>query len=245
MPPYGLRLPMSQSEDRGAIRAADRAYQMLRRDIVTGALGPGLRLGEVDLAEQYGLSRTPIRESLRRLASEGLVEVLPHRGARVVDWAGVDLGELYGLRARVEGYAARSAATRIRDEEIDRLSTLCDDMERITRDGNPGDPQTVEGIAELNSQLHGSVADVAGNYYLDSVRNIVVVAGLVLRGLRNYTSEDLQRSNNHHRDLLAAFRARDPDWAEAVMLSHMHAAKVRVLRANDRTVFEHPAGPGH
>lgn len=233
---------MSRAEDRVANRAADRAYQMLRRDILTGVLGPGLRLGEVDLAEQYGFSRTPIRESLRRLASDGLVEVLPHRGARVVDWAGVDLAELYGLRARVEGYAARSAATRISDEEIERLSTLCDEMERITRDGNPGDQQTVEAIAELNSQLHGAVADVAGNYYLDSVRNIVVVAGLVLRGLRNYTLEDLQRSNNHHRDLLAAFRARDPEWAEAVMLSHMHAAKVRVLRAHERADGD---GAGH
>ena len=66
--------------------AANRAYRLLRNDIVTGIISAGSHLAETDLAEQYGFSRTPIRESLRRLQAEGLVEVFPHRGTRVVDW---------------------------------------------------------------------------------------------------------------------------------------------------------------
>lgn len=212
-------------------RAADLAYQRLRRDIISGKLTGGLRLGETDLASQYGISRTPIRESLRRLESEGLVEVLPHRGARVVDWSDVDVGAIYDLRAMVEGYAASRAATRISDEEIDRLGELCAEMEHITEHQSPGDPDMVDRIAELNSDLHGSVAEAAGEYHIAAMRNIVVVVPLVLRMINVFTTEDLTRSNNHHRDLLAAFRARDDDWAEVVMRSHVHAAKVRLLGA--------------
>ena len=75
--------------------AAQRAYQLLRRDIVAGVIAAGSKLAENDLAEQYGLSRTPIREALRRLQSEGLVEVEPNRGARVVDWHNFDVEGIY------------------------------------------------------------------------------------------------------------------------------------------------------
>lgn len=225
---------MSTSETRFAARGADRAYQLIRRDIFTGVLAPGRHLGEVDLAEQYGFSRTPIREGLRRLESEGLVEVLPHRGARVMDWSEIDLSELYALRARVEGFAAAAAAPRIEEEHLSRLEVLCEEMEQITRDGNPGDPQTLESIAAYNTQLHGLVADAAGNFYIDTVRKVVVVGGLIRRGLHAYTLEDLERSNHHHRELVAALRARDSEWAEAVMLAHIHSSKVHVLRASEQ-----------
>jgi DNA-binding GntR family transcriptional regulator len=212
-------------------RAADQAYRLLRRDIIGGDLVAGQRLGETELAERYGFSRTPIRETLRRLESEGLVEVLPHRGARVVDWTDVDVGAIYDLRALVEGYAARRAATRITDEEIARMSGLCDEMEQITARRETDDIDRVDRIAQLNMDLHGSVADLAGAYHVTAMRNIVFVVPLVLRMIHQFTTADQIRSNNHHRDLLAAFAARDPDWAESVMRSHVYAAKVRLLNS--------------
>lgn len=211
-------------------RAADRAYRQVRRDIVTAVIPGGQRLGENDLAERYGISRTPIREALRRLQSEGLVEVLPHRGARVVDWSEIDVAAVYDLRAMVEGYAARLAASRISEAEIDRLAGLCDKMEKLTSRRSPGDPEMVEELAELNADLHGSVATAAGEYHVSAVRNIVVVVPLVLRMIHVFTTADLQRSNAHHRELLAALRARSPEWAESVMVSHVQAAKVRLLK---------------
>lgn len=210
-------------------RAADQAYRLLRRDIISGDLGSGRRLGETDLADRYGFSRTPIRETLRRLESEGLVEVLPHRGARVIDWSDVDVEAVYDLRALVEGYAARRAATRITDAEIARMSGLCDRMEQITAAKVTDDLERVDQIAQLNIDLHGSVADLAGAYQVAAIRNILFVVPLVLRMIHTFTTEDQIRSNHHHRDLLAAFTARDPDWAESVMRSHIHAAKVRLL----------------
>ena len=88
-------------------RAADRAYELLRNDIVAGVLAGGCRLAETELAEQYGLSRTPIRESLRRLQAEGLVEVIPHRGARVINWQSFDVEGMYDLRTAIEAFVAR------------------------------------------------------------------------------------------------------------------------------------------
>lgn len=210
-------------------RAADQAYRLIRRGIIGGDLVAGQRLGETELAERYGFSRTPIRETLRRLESEGLVEVLPHRGARVVDWSDVDVGAIYDLRALVEGFAARRAATRITKDEIARMSGLCDEMEQITAQKMTEDLERVDRIAQLNMDLHGSVAHLAGPHHLTAMRNVVFVVPLVLRMIHRFTTEDQIRSNNHHRDLLTAFTARDPDWAESVMRSHVHAAKVLLL----------------
>ncbi len=88
------------------VRAVDRVYTRLRADILDGVHPPGARLGEAELAERTGSSRTPVREALRRLEVEGLVEVLPHRGARVPDWTPEDLEEIYDLRMLLEGAAA-------------------------------------------------------------------------------------------------------------------------------------------
>lgn len=219
-------------------RAADQAYRLLRRDILSGELEAGQRLGEADLADRYGFSRTPIRETLRRLESEGLVEVLPHRGARVFDWNDVDIGAIYDLRALVEGYAARRAATRITSDEIVRLGGLCDEMEQITMKHSLDDPERLDRIAHLNMDLHGSVANLAGAYHVTAMRNVVFVMPLVLRMIHRFTQEDQMRSNNHHRELLASFTARDPDWAESVMRTHVHAAKVRLLRGASEDAAE-------
>jgi DNA-binding GntR family transcriptional regulator len=192
-------------------RAADRAYRMIRGDILSGTYPGGTRLGEAGLAEHYGFSRTPVREALRRLQAEGMVEVAPHRGARVVDWDSVDIAAVYDLRAVVEAFVARRAALLIGDDEIDRLSRLCDRMEQ-TR----GDERLVE-------EFHEAIALAAGGETIVAMR-----AGVVLPVPLAHTGEDL--GDRHHRELLAAFRARDPDWAESVMHAHVHSAKSRLLR---------------
>ena len=216
----------------GSEPAADRAYRLMRADILTGDLPADSRLGESTLAERYGLSRTPVREALRRLQSEGLVEVSPHRGARVFDWRRLDIEALYDLRAVVEGFLVRRAATTITDEEIDRLAGLCDRMEEVARSLPRGAPEFTDRTAEFNQEFHGSIARAAGGGELFvSIRNSVVLAPLLLRTVSGYTAEDQARTNHHHREILAAFRARSPAWAESVMLAHVHSAKSGLLAA--------------
>jgi len=93
----------------------DRAYASLRSEILTGVRTPGVRLREDELAVEFGISRTPIREALQRLDIEGLVEHLPHRGARVCEWSREDLGETFELRPRwkVSGLAVRPLAPQL------------------------------------------------------------------------------------------------------------------------------------
>lgn len=217
-------------------RAVDRVYTRLRADILDGVHPPGTRLGEAELAETIGSSRTPVREALRLLETEGLVEVLPHRGARVPDWTPEDLEEIYDLRMLLEGAAVRRAATRIGVKETDRMAELCDLIERAAE---PGRGQDLDRVAELNAEFHGIARDAAASNRLVTMLNAVVQLPLVMRTFHRYAPDDLARSCAHHRELVAAFRAHDETWAESVMRAHVLAAKAVLLRAprsqNDRT----------
>ncbi len=209
---------------------------MLRSDILGGVLPGGSRLGETNLAELYGFSRTPIRESLRRLQSEGLIEVSPHRGARIVDWQSLDIASISDLRALVEGFVVRTATARIGEAEISALSTLCDEMEEMTERLGDGDAAVLERLTEVNVEFHNEIAVVAGGERMVTIRNAVLVMPLVYRTVHDFRIEERRRSNQHHRELLAAFEARDPDWASAVMVTHVHAAKVHLVRDQKRFV---------
>ncbi len=209
--------------------AAQRAYDLLRRDIVGGIIAAGSRLAENDLADQYGLSRTPIREALRRLQSEGIVEVTPNRGARVVDWHNFDVEGIYDLREALEAFITRRAATRISEERMDQLAALCDEMERVTTTGAPDDPSTITAFAELNAQFHGSIAEAADAPYALPGRNVVLVLPLIIQALHQYAPRGYSRSNRHHRELLDAFAARDPDWAESIMRAHVVSSKSALM----------------
>lgn len=206
-------------------RAADRAYRMIRGDILSGALAGGTRLGETGLAKHYGFSRTPVREALRRLQAEGMVEVTPHRGARVVDWKSMDIAAVYDLRAVVEAFVARRAALLVTDAEIGRLSRLCDRMEE-----NRGDERLVE-------EFHEAIALAAGGETIAAMR-----AAVVLPVPLAHTAEDRDLGNRHYWELIAAFRARDPDWAESVMLAHVHSAKSRLLRNREARETDEQTG---
>jgi len=212
-------------------RAADRAYLMLRQEIITGELPGGAHLAEADLAAQYGLSRTPIRESLRRLQSEGLVEVEPHRGARVVDWNSFDIEGIYDLRALIEAFVARRAAVRVTDAQLAELEELCDRMESLTVDGSFADAKVMSDFAQLNEQFHGGIAGAAGADYVVPARNMLVVLPVILQALHSYATVDIERSNRHHRELLSAFRSREAEWAASVMKSHVLASKKRLMEA--------------
>lgn len=210
-------------------RAADRAYRLLRNDIVAGLLYGGHHLAETELAEQYGFSRTPIREALRRLQSEGLVEVLPHRGARVIDWHSYDIEGMYDLRAAVESFLTRRAALRVSNHQLNELAALCDRMEQVTDEGSAGDPQTIADFTELNASFHGLIAEIADAPYALPARNMLVVLPVILQAVHNYAPLGYRRSNSHHRELLTAFEARDGEWAENVMRLHVLSSKAALM----------------
>jgi DNA-binding GntR family transcriptional regulator len=200
-------------------RAADRAYNDLRSGILLGTYAPGSRLGELDLAEAVGVSRTPIREALSRLAADGLVELLPNRGARVSRWSTEGLRELYEIRGVLESFAAQKACANAITEDLEQLTALCDEMEEAAASGE------MVQLADLNGSFHDRILELAGNERLSAMIRSVRQLPLVVRTFHDYDVEALARSMSHHREIVAAIRARDTEWAAAVMRSHIHAAR--------------------
>jgi DNA-binding GntR family transcriptional regulator len=199
----------------------ERVYRGIRDMIVDGRYRSGDHLTAETLANRFGVSRTPVREALRRLHSEGLVSILPNRGAHVAGWSSSDLDEVFGLRAVLESYAAELATTALTDDQIDELSFLAGETLRLAVE-KPEDFR--ERIAAANSRLHRIIITAAANRRLAAMIASVVELPLIMRTLHFYHDEDLLRSAGHHRELVTAFRVRDPQWAGSVMRSHLRAA---------------------
>lgn len=206
-------------------KAAEAAYAIIRAGILSGEFERGERLREEQLASQAGVSRTPVREALRRLDAEGLVEFVPNRGARVTAWSTQELEDLYEIRAMLEGHGARLAAMRIEVEELESLEKIARRMESVTRKA----PLDVDELTALNGEFHWSIVRASRNSQLDALVRGIMDVPLVYHTFQRYSAQRLKASNSHHRELVEALRAHDGQWAEAVMRAHILAARTTVL----------------
>lgn len=211
--------------------AVDRAQSEIRQLILDGKYAAGARLKEEQLAETVGASRTPIREALLRLQAEGLVEFVTNRGAFVTEWTAEDLRSIYELRALLEGYGARLAALHAPASDIAALSVLAERMHDAWAKRRA---RAVDEISQLNNQFHRLLLQSGGNTRLEPMQRGLVQIPLVVRTFRRYTPEETERSLGHHSEIVEAVRARDPDWAQAVMSAHILAARqVLYAKASD------------
>jgi DNA-binding GntR family transcriptional regulator len=221
------------SSARGALddpaRAAHTrlAYNALKERIASSAVTSGEWLRENTVAASLGLSRTPVREALRLLAAEGVVELVHNRGARVVDWTPDDIDEAYRLRALLEGYGAGLAARRADEACVVELRVLQDRYERVLADA-PGDVTP----AQCNDDFHAAVLAASGSTRLPVLLAAVSSAPLVRRVLRDYGDDDRRRSVLAHRDIITAVENGDEHLATAAMSSHILAARYSALRAS-------------
>ncbi len=201
--------------------AVEAAYQEIRTGIRLGRYERGQHLVGEELAARIGVSRTPVREALRRLHGEGLVELTSNRGARVVGWTQADLREVFSLRVLLESYAAEQATSRLSEIEIDEIEAIADELHGLAVSRPPDfAPRFLAG----NARLHGIIVEASGNRRLAAMLASIVEASLSVHALMSYGDEDLLRSTGHHRELAAAFRARDANWAAAVARSHLLSA---------------------
>jgi DNA-binding GntR family transcriptional regulator len=213
-------------------RAAQLAYSEIRSKIVEGVFPPGSHLEEESIAEAVGVSRTPVREALRRLASEGFVEFVPHQGAFVPAWTTADYHEIFDLRAILESFGARLAARQVSDETLATLEDLTAQMEALAARMTKA---RMDALANLNNLFHSTVVQASGNRRLLQLAQSAVALPLVLRTFQRYSPERLQRSMQHHREIVDALRARDENWAEAVMKTHILSARWEVAPPGDGT----------
>jgi len=216
----------TKTKDRKNTDAVDAAYTAIRGGILSGTYASGQHLTGETLAAAIGVSRTPVREALRRLDAEGLVRVVPNQGAYVTGFTVDDIAQMFALRAVLESYACELATPRLTDAQINRIAEFAEHTHSLAVDRPDLHEQH---LARANSELHLTIIGAAGNARLAAMIASVTELPVVLRTLRVYSQEDLLRSAGHHRELAVAFRARDPVWASAVMRSHLLAARRAIL----------------
>jgi len=204
------------------MKAAQQAYNTLRAEIIEGVHPPGARVTEQEVAISAGVSRTPVREALRRLEAEGLLRFVPHQGAFVTSWSDQDAEDIFELRAMLESYTARLAANKATAEDVGHLRQLAENQCREAADRSPG---YLERIADLNSRFHRRLEKTAASTRLQATLATLSSAPLVLQTFRDYDGDDLNRSAHHHLEIVDAIEAHDGDWAASVMHSHIMAAR--------------------
>ncbi|PRZ42811.1 DNA-binding GntR family transcriptional regulator [Antricoccus suffuscus] len=204
-------------------RASELVYATVRREILSGRRVSDSWLREGDIADELGVSRTPVREALRRLTAEGLVRHEFNRGVRVETWSSKQLEEIFSMRYVLEPWACSLAATAglIEIAELDSLASAMDEAVSDTPD--------FAQLTTLNNAFHRHIVEGSGNSQLASVIASIIQVPLVHRTFEQYSARSLRRSLAHHHELVDALSAHDPQWAQSVMQSHVRAAWTTVI----------------
>jgi DNA-binding GntR family transcriptional regulator len=189
--------------------------ERLRQRIFAHELTPGTWIDEQKLAEQYGISRTPLREALKVLASEGLVELRPRRGCYVTEISRQDLDDIFPLMAMLEGRCAAEAVKRAKPADITALKVIHEQLESAARDGR------IDAFFESNQEFHRKIQELSGNRWLLSViqdlRKVLKLSRMHSLSLEGR----LQQSLDEHRAIFSALQAGDAGRAEKLMHDHL------------------------
>ncbi|HEY8369501.1 MAG TPA: GntR family transcriptional regulator [Thermodesulfobacteriota bacterium] len=196
--------------------AAEHAYSVIRNAICEGHLPPGRRIRETELADWLGVSRTPVREALGRLESEGLVRLEPRVGLVVASLDAAAIAELYDVRAALEGTAAALAARNASGTEIAMLASMLETERRL-----PADPRV---LARHNTQFHEAIRNAAHNRFLfkslGAIHDAIALLGRTTMAWPGRRAAALRE----HTRIIEAISARDPARADAAAREHVLAA---------------------
>ena len=204
------------------MKAARKAYEVVRNEIIEGNYAPGDRITEAEIAEHADVSRTPVREALHRLEAEGLIRFVPNQGAFVSSWGIAEAEETFELRAMLECYAVKLCADRASQEQLRELRELAEQQLLASREGKRGH---LKKISDLNSRFHDLLLQAADSEQLRASMATLSNAPLVFQTFRDYSTQDLIRSAQHHLELVEALEGGNKDWAAAVMRAHIFAAR--------------------
>lgn len=193
---------------------AQHIYEVLRDRVLSGQLMPGVRLVEADLTAEFQASRVTVREALRRLVADDLLELLPHRGIRVRLLSPRDVEELYIVRAPIEALAARLAAE-ASPVGLDELRQCCLEGERAMVDGDS------RRYMLTNTRFHNALVTATGNLTLEKVSTHLHAQMISFQATGNMNLHRMRESYEGHLQILQAVEARDPDRAETAMLRHI------------------------
>ncbi len=201
-----------------------RVFHTIRENILSGKYAPNEELKEKTIGEELGVSRTPVREALRQLELEGLVSIIPNKGAYVVGITPKDMQDIYEIRCRLEGLCARWAATNITKEQLDELEEIVFRAEFHVKKGN------AEQLVELDNQFHKTLYAAANSKELERVLSDF---HHYLQRVRKVTLTDVKRasdSNKEHMMIVEALKERDADKAERLATQHISSTAQNMER---------------
>jgi DNA-binding GntR family transcriptional regulator len=197
--------------------------ERLRLLIDSGELAPGTRLNEIELCNTMGVSRTPLREAIRSLATEGLIELQPNRGAIVSIVSQEDVTEILPIMASLEGLGGRLAAMHMDQSKIAQVRKIHDQM--ISHYKN----NEVAEYFETNRLIHELITEGSGNQTLVDTINSLSAKVRRARFTAQMTQESWDKAVSEHEEMIAALEAQDPDRLEAILVQHIETKRATIL----------------
>jgi DNA-binding GntR family transcriptional regulator len=222
-----MRVSRSKTPPKNGISVRERTYNILKSEILSGRFSPGERLAEEHLADEMGVSRTPVREALHKLEHDGLIEPMGGRGFGIPRDSREEIEDLFDIRTVLEGYTLKLICERITDEQISMLEVIvakADDALRRKR---------IDEVFQWNTQFH----DTLHNLVADKRRFHSMIVNMRKYVLR-YRKDTLQylgaakRASDGHRQILLALTLKDPELCERVMRIHIRQSKEDALQTN-------------
>lgn len=196
----------------------EQSLDALREAILSGELKPGHALKEADLAQQLGVSRAPIREALRILNSEGLVETIPYRGTTVRRLTKTDIEEIYSMRNLLETYAMEQVIQKCQPADLHRLRAIVDRMI------SAGDADDLLAVNALDRDFHDALIEMSGHSLLHAMWLMVAMKVRQVMALVNRRNTDLTHIARMHLPLLDAMEAGDMNQAKTILSLHIATA---------------------
>ena len=209
--------------DSTSLSLEERVFRQLEEEILSGELKSGESLAEISLSKRLGVSRTPVRAALHRLAEEGLVQAVPNRGAVVLGVSESDLADTYRIRMRLEGLASAMATERLSDEDLGELTEQVELAEYYIEKND------TERLGELDSSFHRVIYRSSGNRMLNKILSELH------RNIKSYRKRSLdvpgrlESSVREHREILKAMKRRDSAEADRLTSLHIERAMENLL----------------
>ena len=188
------------------------AYSAIKEDIVTGKYKPNQRIVVSRVAKQFGFSEIPVREALKQLESEGIIQSRPHVGVVVTSFEFDDYEKLMQVRAPLEGLATRLAAENLKERDLHFLEKLIAKMEKVIND------QNFEKLPPLDREFHQAIYRACGNTYLNKIINEIWDLSFRNPGIFAFIPERARKSLPEHQKILQALKNRDGELAEKLIL---------------------------
>ncbi len=208
-----------------------KVFNQLQNDILNGKFEPGESLTEIKLSEELGVSRTPIREAIRQLELEGLVQSIPNKGAVVTGISSKDIEDIYTIRMMVEGLAARWAAEKITDEELEEMKEALEFEEFYTMKND------TQHLLRFDSRFHEIIYKACKSkplmHTLSTFHHYVQRA----RSASFSSPGRAQKVLEEHKAILQAIMDRDPERAEKLTTEHVRNASINLLKQSGEMII--------